>query len=132
MERLLQYWDDLDDLFGIKRIRDSRFLCRPDDTWEHDPSWQDVRTSGNTVEYSLECEVVALDRGSGDDVDADRLLEELRGVLFTVPDTDRVARLDEVVDLIRGPANTVVRLQIIPAGALPGSGEKITLLITCA
>ena len=37
-------------------------------------------------------------------------------------------RLDDVVDLIRGPANTVVRLQIIPAGALPGSGEKIIAL----
>ena len=37
-------------------------------------------------------------------------------------------RLDDVVDLIRGPANTVVRLQIIPAGALPGSGEKVLSL----
>jgi carboxyl-terminal processing protease len=37
-------------------------------------------------------------------------------------------RLDDVVDLIRGPANTVVRLQIIPAGALPGSGEKTIAL----
>jgi len=37
-------------------------------------------------------------------------------------------RLDDVVDLIRGEADTVVRLQIIPAGALPGSSEKeITL-----
>ena len=33
-------------------------------------------------------------------------------------------RLDDVVDLIRGEADTVVRLQIIPAGALPGSSEK--------
>ncbi|MDJ0918153.1 MAG: carboxy terminal-processing peptidase [Woeseiaceae bacterium] len=38
-------------------------------------------------------------------------------------------RLDDVVDLIRGPANTVVRLQIIPAGALPGSGEKVLSLV---
>jgi len=37
-------------------------------------------------------------------------------------------RLDDVVDLIRGPANTVVRLQIIPAGALPGASEKIIAL----
>lgn len=37
-------------------------------------------------------------------------------------------RLDDVVDLIRGPASTVVRLQIIPAGALPGSSEKIIAL----
>jgi carboxyl-terminal processing protease len=37
-------------------------------------------------------------------------------------------RLDDVVDLIRGPANTEVRLQIIPAGALPGSSEKIVAL----
>jgi carboxyl-terminal processing protease len=37
-------------------------------------------------------------------------------------------RLDDVVDLIRGPANTTVRLQIIPAGALPGSSEKIVAL----
>jgi carboxyl-terminal processing protease len=33
-------------------------------------------------------------------------------------------RLDDVVDLIRGPADTVVRLQIIPAGALPGTSNK--------
>ena len=33
-------------------------------------------------------------------------------------------RLDDVVDLIRGEADTVVRLQIIPAGALPGSSDK--------
>jgi carboxyl-terminal processing protease len=38
-------------------------------------------------------------------------------------------RLDDVVDLIRGPANTVVRLQIIPAGALPGSSEKTIALM---
>ena len=33
-------------------------------------------------------------------------------------------RLDDVVDLIRGPADTVVRLNIIPAGALPGVSNK--------
>ncbi len=33
-------------------------------------------------------------------------------------------RLDDVVDLIRGPADTVVRLHIIPAGALPGSSDR--------
>jgi carboxyl-terminal processing protease len=33
-------------------------------------------------------------------------------------------RLDDVVDLIRGPADTVVRLQIIPAGALAGDSDK--------
>ena len=33
-------------------------------------------------------------------------------------------RLDDVVDLIRGPADTVVRLNIIPAGALPGASQK--------
>ena len=32
-------------------------------------------------------------------------------------------RLDDVVDLIRGAADTVVRLQIIPAGALPGNSD---------
>ncbi len=37
-------------------------------------------------------------------------------------------RLDDVVDLIRGPADTVVRLNIIPAGALPGSSEKVLSL----
>jgi carboxyl-terminal processing protease len=37
-------------------------------------------------------------------------------------------RLDDVVDLIRGPADTVVRLNIIPAGALPGESEKILSL----
>ncbi|KPK58084.1 MAG: hypothetical protein AMJ59_16790 [Gammaproteobacteria bacterium SG8_31] len=34
-------------------------------------------------------------------------------------------RLDEVVELIRGPGGTVVRLQILPAGAAPGSAERI-------
>lgn len=37
-------------------------------------------------------------------------------------------RLDDVVDLIRGPADTVVRLQIIPAGALPGNSDKVVTL----
>ncbi|KPK61190.1 MAG: hypothetical protein AMJ59_01700 [Gammaproteobacteria bacterium SG8_31] len=34
-------------------------------------------------------------------------------------------RLDEVVELIRGPGGTVVRLQILPAGAAPGNAERI-------
>ncbi|HNP34910.1 MAG TPA: carboxy terminal-processing peptidase [Woeseiaceae bacterium] len=34
-------------------------------------------------------------------------------------------RLEDVVDLIRGPGDTTVRLQILPADALPGSGEVI-------
>jgi len=33
-------------------------------------------------------------------------------------------RLDDVVDLIRGPAKSVVKLEIIPANALPGSPKK--------
>jgi carboxyl-terminal processing protease len=33
-------------------------------------------------------------------------------------------RLDDVVQLIRGPLNTVVRLQILPGGASPGSAES--------
>jgi carboxyl-terminal processing protease len=33
-------------------------------------------------------------------------------------------RLDDVVDLIRGPADSVVRLEIIPDNALPGSPRK--------
>jgi carboxyl-terminal processing protease len=37
-------------------------------------------------------------------------------------------RLDDVVQLIRGPAETVVRLQVLPAGALPGASEKIIKL----
>jgi carboxyl-terminal processing protease len=37
-------------------------------------------------------------------------------------------RLDDVVQLIRGPADTVVRLQIMPAGALPGGEQKILSL----
>ncbi len=32
-------------------------------------------------------------------------------------------RLDDVVDLIRGPGGTIVRLQLLPAGAAPGSAE---------
>lgn len=38
-------------------------------------------------------------------------------------------RLDDVVDLIRGPADTTVRLQIIPAGALPGTSDKELSLV---
>ncbi|MFI4891762.1 MAG: carboxy terminal-processing peptidase, partial [Steroidobacterales bacterium] len=34
-------------------------------------------------------------------------------------------RLDDVVQKIRGPGNTVVRLQILPAGAAPGSAQKV-------
>ncbi|HEX5047710.1 MAG TPA: carboxy terminal-processing peptidase [Gammaproteobacteria bacterium] len=33
-------------------------------------------------------------------------------------------RLDDVVSKIRGPGGTVVRLQVLPAGAAPGSQEK--------
>ncbi|MGA9853907.1 MAG: carboxy terminal-processing peptidase [Gammaproteobacteria bacterium] len=38
-------------------------------------------------------------------------------------------RLDDVVQLIRGPKDSVVRLQILPAGAAPGSPEKILRLV---
>ena len=34
-------------------------------------------------------------------------------------------RLDDVVQLIRGKAGTIVRLQILPAGAAPGTPEKV-------
>ena len=34
-------------------------------------------------------------------------------------------RLDDVVQLIRGPAESVVRLEITPEGALPGTSQKI-------
>lgn len=41
------------------------------------------------------------------------------------PMTDVVGwRIDDVVQLIRGKGNTVVRLQILPVGAVPGSPEK--------
>jgi len=38
-------------------------------------------------------------------------------------------RLDDVVQLIRGPENTIVRLQILPDGSTPGEPEKIIDLI---
>lgn len=38
-------------------------------------------------------------------------------------------RLDDVVQLIRGPKGSVVRLQILPAGAPPGSAEKVIRLV---
>jgi carboxyl-terminal processing protease len=37
-------------------------------------------------------------------------------------------RLDDVVQLIRGKVGTVVRLQILPAGATPGSTERVLQL----
>ncbi|GMW05606.1 MAG: tail-specific protease [Nevskiales bacterium] len=33
--------------------------------------------------------------------------------------------LDDVVQLIRGPQGTLVRLQVLPAGALPGASEQV-------
>src|ERR1700756_798806 len=42
------------------------------------------------------------------------------------PFTDGIGRrLDGVVQLIRGKAGTTVRLQVLPAGAAPGSPEKV-------
>lgn len=38
-------------------------------------------------------------------------------------------RLDDVVQLIRGPKGSVVRLQILPAGAAPGSPETVIRLV---
>ena len=38
-------------------------------------------------------------------------------------------RLDDVVQLIRGPKDSVVRLQILPAGAAPGSPETTIRLV---
>ncbi|HEX6928931.1 MAG TPA: S41 family peptidase, partial [Gammaproteobacteria bacterium] len=38
-------------------------------------------------------------------------------------------RLDDVVDLIRGPKDSIVRLGILPAGAAPGSAEKTVTLV---
>ena len=34
-------------------------------------------------------------------------------------------RLDDVVQKIRGPGGTMVRLQLLPAGAAPGSPQKV-------
>jgi carboxyl-terminal processing protease len=42
------------------------------------------------------------------------------------PITDVIGwRLDDVVQLIRGKAGTAVRLQVLPAGAAPGSKERV-------
>ena len=42
------------------------------------------------------------------------------------PFTDVIGwRLDDVVQLIRGKAGSVVRLQVLPAGAAPGTPEKV-------
>lgn len=42
------------------------------------------------------------------------------------PLTDVIGwRLDDVVQLIRGKINTIVRLQILPAGATPGTAERL-------
>ncbi len=34
-------------------------------------------------------------------------------------------RLDDVVQKIRGPGGSLVRLQLLPAGAAPGSPQKV-------
>ncbi|HEX5420355.1 MAG TPA: S41 family peptidase, partial [Gammaproteobacteria bacterium] len=38
-------------------------------------------------------------------------------------------RLDDVVQLIRGPGGTTVRLQVLPAGAAPGTPQKVISLV---
>jgi carboxyl-terminal processing protease len=38
-------------------------------------------------------------------------------------------RLDEVVDLIRGPGGSTVRLQVLPGGAAPGSSPTVISLV---
>jgi carboxyl-terminal processing protease len=38
-------------------------------------------------------------------------------------------RLDDVVQLIRGPSGSPVRLQVLPEAALPGAGEKVVTLV---
>lgn len=38
-------------------------------------------------------------------------------------------RLDDVVQLIRGEADTVVQLQVLPAGEMPGGKEKVLSLV---
>lgn len=38
-------------------------------------------------------------------------------------------RLDDVVQLIRGPKDTVVRLQVLPGGALPGDAQSVIELV---
>ena len=38
-------------------------------------------------------------------------------------------RLDDVVQMIRGPSGTTVRLQVLPAGAAPGSPQRMISLI---
>jgi carboxyl-terminal processing protease len=46
------------------------------------------------------------------------------------PLTDVVGwRLDDVVQLIRGKGDTLVRLQILPAGAAPGTDQKVVALM---
>jgi carboxyl-terminal processing protease len=38
-------------------------------------------------------------------------------------------RLDDVVQMIRGPGGTTVRLQVLPAGAAPGSPQRVIALV---
>ncbi|MGA9370055.1 MAG: carboxy terminal-processing peptidase [Steroidobacteraceae bacterium] len=54
----------------------------------------------------------------------DRITGVGQGPTGPVTDVDGW-RLDDVVQLIRGKAGTAVRLQVLPAGAAPGSKEKM-------
>jgi carboxyl-terminal processing protease len=57
----------------------------------------------------------------------DRILGVAQGATGSF--TDVIGwRLEDVVQLIRGKSRTVVRLQILPAGAAPGSSEKVVAL----
>jgi len=60
---------------------------------------------------------------SGEFKPNDRIIAVAQGADGTM--TDVIGwRLDDVVQLIRGPVNTVVRLLVLPAGATPGSLER--------
>jgi len=60
---------------------------------------------------------------SGEFKPNDRIIAVGQGTDGTM--TDVVGwRLDDVVQLIRGPVDTVVRLQVLPGGATPGSLER--------
>jgi carboxyl-terminal processing protease len=64
---------------------------------------------------------------SGDFKPNDRITAVAQGADGAM--TDVVGwRLDDVVQLIRGPENTIVRLQVLPAGAMPGTLERTVSL----
>ncbi len=75
------------ELYGIKRIRDSRFIWLPGEKLGHEKKGEDFeQVDDKTIEYSIESKVVPITRAPIQPIDKRALVEELEAkVIFTGP-----------------------------------------------